>query len=260
MRRALSVHQERDRIDPERAAHQHAAYVRALERAGVSVVLLTPAPELPDACFTWDTVLAFPRAGTAEPTTLLVATRPGEPSRRPEVASVVERARGLAPEADLIEIREPGTLDGGDVITYGNRVAIGVSARTNENGANQLARAVERLGYRAFLCPVDDRLHLASAVSPLGATRMIGTVAGYRSLDSAGAEVAPQGEIERLIIPDRDLAAANVLVAAGHCFVVRGHKAAVAAMRRAGETVVEIDLEDFVRADGGPSCLVAPVP
>jgi dimethylargininase len=160
----------------------------------------------------------------------------------------------------LVEIREPGTLDGGDVITYGNRVAIGVSARTNEDGASQLAVAVRQLGYRAFLCPVDDRLHLASAVSPLGPRRLIGTQAGFRSLDAAGPDVAPRGEVERLVIANDDLVAANVLVAGGQCFVARGHPAAVEVMRRAGEKVVEVDLEDFVRADGGPTCLVAPIP
>lgn len=260
MKRALSEHPERDQIDPVRAARQHAAYVKALKGADVEVVLLAPDPDLPDACFTWDTVLAFSRAGTEVPTALLVAARPGEPSRRPEVASVLACARALAPGAELVEIRAPGTLDGGDVIIYGDRVAIGVSARTNEAGAGQLAAALEPLGHRAFLCPVDDRLHLASAISPLGPTRLIGTRAGYRSLDAAGLEVAPHGAIERLVIADDDVAAANVLVAGGRCFVARGHPAAVEVMRGGGETVVEVDLEEFIRADGGPTCLVAPVP
>src|SRR5438270_450233 len=182
--------------------------------------LLPPEPDLPDACFTWDTVLAFPRAGQGE-TVLLVLARPGEASRRPEVASVLAAARRLAPQARLMEIAEPGTLDGGDVITYGQRVEIGVSARTNEAGARQLAEAVTRLGYRASLCPVDDRLHLASAVTPLGPRRLIGTPSGFRSLDAAGAEVAP-ADVERLVIEERDIAAANVLAVGGRCFGARG--------------------------------------
>lgn len=260
MSRALSEHPERDRIDPGRAVRQHAAYVRALESAGVQVVLLPPEPELPDACFTWDTMLAFPRAGTEAPTALLVAARPGEPSRRPEVRTVMACARRLAPAARVVEIQEPGTLDAGDVIVYGDRVAIGVSARSNRAGCAQLAEAVRSLGYRAHLCPVDDRLHLASAVTPLGARRLIGTRAGFESLDAAGADVAPGGEIERLVIPDEEIVAANVLAIGGRCFVNPGYPRAVGAMRRAGETVVEVDLEEFSRADGGPTCLVAPVP
>ena len=258
LRRALSEHPERNRIDPERARREHAAYVEALEVAGVRVTQLPAEPEMPDACFTWDVVLAFARPDSGE-TAVLVAARPGEPSRRLEVASVLACAQRLAPDAELVQIAEPGTLDGGDVITYGRRVAIGVSARTNEAGARQLARAVQRLGYQAFLCPVDDRLHLASAVTPIGPGRLIGTRSGFQSLDAAGPEVAPD-EIERLLIPDDAGAGANVLAAGGRCFIAQGFPVAVQAMTRAGAAVVEVELDEFLRADGGPTCLVAPVP
>ncbi len=258
MRRALSQHPERDRIDPKHAVREHAAYAAAIQGAGVPVTVLPAEPDQPDACFTWDTMLAFARPGGG-PTVLLVAARPGEASRRPEVASVLECARGIAPTAAVEEIREPGTLDGGDVITYGGCVAIGISARTTEAGARQLAALVRRIGYQAFLCPVDDRLHLASAVTPIGPRRLIGTASGFASLDAAGPEVAPD-EVERLVIPEDEVAGANVLAAGGRCFIARGHPGAVEALRRAGESVVEVELDEFLRADGGTTCLVAPVP
>jgi dimethylargininase len=257
LRRALSQHPERSRIDPEHAAWEHGRYVRAIEAAVVAVSVLPSDSQLPDACFTWDTVLAFASESDGQ-TGLLVAARPGEPSRRAEVASVMTCARQLAPRAEVVEISAPGTLDGGDVITYGRRIAIGVSARTNQAGARQLADAVARFGYRAWLCPVDDRLHLASAVTPLGPQRLIGTPSGFRSLDAGGAEVAP-AEVERLVVDERDVEAANVLAAGGRCFVVRGHPDAVSVMEAAGESVVEVELDEFLRADGGPTCLVAPI-
>jgi dimethylargininase len=257
LRHALSQHPQRDRIDPQRAIRQHADFVRALEAAGVSITVLPPEPTMADACFTWDTTLAFAGPGDGG-TALLVAARPGETSRRAEVVSVLVCARQIAPRAEVVEIREPGTLDGGDVITYGRRVAIGVSARTNEAGARQLSSAVERHGYRAYLCPVVDRLHLASAVTPLGPNRLIGTRSGFASLDAAGREVGPD-DIERLVVSDHDVAAANVLAVGGRCFVASGFPAAVAIMREAGESVVEVELDEFLRADGGPTCLVAPV-
>ena len=161
-------------------------------------------------------------------TALLVAARPGEASRRLEVASVLACARGIAPGAKVMEIAAPGTLDGGDVIVYGRRVAIGISARTNEAGARQLAAAVQRIGYQAFLCPVDDRLHLASAVTPIHASRLIGTASGFASLDAAGPEVVPD-DIERLVIPDREVSGANVLAVGGRCFIARGAPSAAQA-------------------------------
>jgi len=257
LRRALSDHPQRDQIDPERAQAEHAVYVSALEAAGLAVTLLPPEPDMPDACFTWDTVLAFSRPGDA-PTALLVAARPGALSRRAEVASVLACARQIAPGAEVVEIRAPGTLDGGDVITFGRRVAIGVSGRSNEVGARQLAGVLSRFGYHAFLCPVDDRLHLASAVTPLGAQRLIGTRSGFQSLDAGGPEVAPQ-DVERLVLPDAAAGGANVLAAGGRCFLARGFPPAVRALARAGESAVEVELDEFLRADGGPTCLVAPI-
>src|SRR5260370_9454147 len=126
LRRARSQHPERDRIDPERAASEHAAYVQAIQAAGVLVTMLPAEPEQPDACFSWDTMLAFARPGGG-PTVLLVGARPGEASRRREVASVLECDRGIASTAEGARILEPGTLDGGDVIIYGPRAAIGIS-------------------------------------------------------------------------------------------------------------------------------------
>src|SRR3989442_13294787 len=136
LRRAISGHPDRNRIDPERARAEHAAYVRALKYSGLAVTLFPPEADMPDACFTWDTVLAFPRPGDAR-AALLVAARPGAPSRRPEVESVLACARRLAPGAQVVEILDPGTLDGGDVITYRSRRANRLSARPNETRAPQ---------------------------------------------------------------------------------------------------------------------------
>jgi dimethylargininase len=258
LRRAHSAHPERDRIDPALARREHADYVAAIEATGVPVVVLPGEPDQADACFTWDTVLAFARV-CGSPTVLLVAARPGQPSRRLEVASVLACARGIALGVEVIEIAAPGTLDAGDVITYGRRVATGISARTNEDGARQLAAAVQRIGYRAFLCPVDDPLHLASAVTPIRARRLIGTVSGFASLDAAGPEVAPD-DVERVVIPEDEVAGANVLAVGGRCFIAKGSPSGVEALRHAGEAVVEVELDEFLRADGVPTCLVAPIP
>ena len=261
-RRALSDHPEGDRIDPIRALEQHRAFRVAIESSGADVVQLPPEPSLPDACFVSDTLLALPPAGDPGASTVaLVATRPGAPSRRDEVASVLACGRRLVrPDTAVERIEEPGTLDGGDVIVFGDRLAIGVSERTNTEGAKQLAAVAEELGYRSFLCPVDGRLHLASAVTVLGPRRLVGTPSGFASLDTAGPDASPPDEIERVLVPEEEVAGANVLALGGWCFVAAGHPAAAAALTDAGETVVEVELDEFTRADGGPTCLVALIP
>ncbi len=259
-RDALSSHPERHRIDPARAIAQHRAFVAALSAAGLELVPLAPEPTLPDAPFVSDTLIALRAAAELDgPTRLLVVGRPGAASRRGEVASVVARAQELVPDATVVEIEELGTLEGGDVIVYGDRLAIGVSGRTNVCGAGQLALAAGSLGYRVFLCPVTDRLHLATAVTPLGPGRLIGTAAGFASLDAAPGS-APVGEVERLVVRDEEARAANVLALGGRVFVAAGYPWTAAMLRASGETVVELELDEFARADGGPTCLVAIVP
>jgi dimethylargininase len=258
---ALSTHPERNRIDPSRAVVQHRAFVEALEACEADVVRLAPDPRFPDACFVSDTIVALAPPGGGASTVALVPTRPGAASRRDEVAPVLECARSLVrADTAVVAVEEPGTLDAGDVIVYGDRMAIGVSARTNRAGAEQLARVAERLGYRTFLCPVDDRLHLASAVTVVRSDRLVGTPSGFASLDAGGADAAPEGEIERVIVPEEEVEGANVLSLHGTCFVAAGYPSASRALRAAGESVVEVDLGEFTRADGGPTCLVALIP
>ncbi len=259
---AISTHPERNRIDPRRAVAQHAAFCAALEAAGVDLVRLPAEPELPDATFVSDVLLALPPAGRpGDPTALLVATRPGAQPRRPEVEGVLRAARPLVgAEVPVVRIEPPALLEGGDVIVYGDRIAIGVSARTNEAGARHLADAAGALGYRAFLCPVTDRLHLATAITALGPDLLIGTAAGFASLDAADPAAAPRDEVRRLVVPDAELPGANVLVLAGRCFVAAGYPTAARLVGQMGALVVEVELGEFIRADGGPTCLVALVP
>jgi dimethylargininase len=262
MRLALSRHAERDRIDPDRARLQHQAFTGALEAAGVELVRLPPEPGMPDATFVSDALLALRRADRPDGrTAVLVAARPGAPSRRGEVASVVRAARSVTGRAvPVARIEDPGTLDGGDVVIFGERMAIGISARTNRAGAEQLAEVARSLGYGTFACPVEDRLHLASAVTSLRPTRLIGTSAGFASLDAAHPSPAAPPEVERIFLPDEEVAGANVLALGGRVFVAAGNPCASELLGAAGESVVEVSIDEFTRADGGPTCLVAPVP
>jgi dimethylargininase len=257
-RRALSSHPDGGLIDPGRASGQHRRFVAALEEAGIDVFVLPPEPDLADAPFVSDTMVALADPGRGS-IAVMVLTRPGAPSRWAEVASVEAAVRSMIPAGVTVErIEPPATLDGGDVVVYGDRIAIGVSARTDRMGAERLAAIARSIGYRAFLCPVLDRLHLASAVTALGPSRLVGTRSGFASMEAAEGE-ALDG-VERVVVPDTEGAAANVLSLGGRVFILAGHPVVAGMLRDRGERVVEVDLDEFVRADGGPTCLVAVVP
>ena len=106
-RRALSEHPGRETIDPAVASRQHEAFVAALRAVGVTLVEMPADDELPDACFVSDVLITLPRADDpGGPAAVAVATRPGAPSRRPEVAAVVETARELLGAACRLRVDE----------------------------------------------------------------------------------------------------------------------------------------------------------
>jgi dimethylargininase len=257
---AISNHPDSHRIDVERARAQHAAFCDALEGAGLPLLRLPEAPGLPDATFVSDVLVALAPLTEGHGPAVVVA-RPAVESRQGEVDSVVRAALPyFAPGTQLVRVEAPGTLEGGDVVVFGYRIAIGLSARTNEQGARVLADAARSIGYRPFLCPVADRLHLATAVTAVTADTLIGTAAGFASLDAAGPGAAPAGEFRRLLLPDDELGGANVLALGGHAFLDAGNPTAARLLRESGLAVHELDLSEFALADGGPTCLVNVLP
>jgi dimethylargininase len=252
----------RSQIDPAAALRQHEGLRAEMIKAGADIVLLLPDPTNPDAPFVQDVMITFPPPDDpAGQSILLVAARPGVPSRQPEVASVLAAARDLVPpECRMMSIEAPGTLDGGDVLLYGDRVVVGLSGRTNRAGAEQLRRALEEVDYRVFLCPVSNgRLHFASAITKVRANRFIGTSVGYADLDAVGTEVLPKDEIERLVIPDEELPAHNVVLIDETLFVPAGNPISVGMLEEAGEHVVEVPFDRFTCADAGLTCLMGVV-
>ncbi|HEY4329495.1 MAG TPA: arginine deiminase family protein, partial [Phycisphaerae bacterium] len=130
------THLPRERMDVALARTQHAAYEQALRQLGAQVVRAREEPELPDAVFVEDAAVALPDA--------VIITRPGAPSRRQEVPTIVDI---LSKYAQLEWIQEPGTLDGGDVLMVGKSIFVGRTLRTNDAGIQQLQKIAGTHGY-----------------------------------------------------------------------------------------------------------------
>jgi dimethylargininase len=131
------TYREREAIDVARAREQHRAYEACLAELGVEVISLAAEPDYPDAVFVEDAGVVLDE--------IAVMTRLGAASRRGESESL---ARALERYRPLCWLREPATLDGGDVMLAGKTLFVGVTARSNAAGAGQLAAAVVPFGYR----------------------------------------------------------------------------------------------------------------
>ena len=135
------THLERMAIDVARAAAQHDSYEAALRALGCAVATCRRRDALPDSVFVEDVAIVLDEVA--------VITRPGAASRRPEREAV---APSCPSTGRCRRIAAPGTLDGGDVLRLGRTLYVGLSTRTNEEGARQLAGTSHRSATRSSAC------------------------------------------------------------------------------------------------------------
>jgi dimethylargininase len=143
-------------IDFARAVAQHECYEAAVREAGCSVRRLPPLPAFPDAVFVEDAAVVVNE--------LAVIARPGVDSRLAETASMADVLKDYRP---LATIEAPGTLDGGDVLTLGKHVYVGLTTRTNRAGIEQLGTHLAPHGYEVTAVEIAGGLHLKSGVTEL---------------------------------------------------------------------------------------------
>lgn len=226
------------------ARAQHQAYVAALRSCGLQVTELKPDETFPDSTFVEDTAVICERVA--------VATRPGAPTRAGEVAAIAAALRTLGREP--VAIQAPGTVDGGDICQMDDHFLIGVSARTNENGANQLAAILRHHGYRASLIDVrtvPGLLHLKSGMSYLGERRMM--VAP--GMPRAGALAAALAGIERIEVDRSESYAANCIRVNDKVLVAKGFPRTAERLAARGIATLSLEMSEFEKMDGGLSCL-----
>jgi len=222
------------------ALEQHDAYCRTLERLGLALTRLAPDPHFPDSTFVEDAAIVTTRGA--------VLTRPGAASRTGEVAALRPVLREWFP--DLAEITAPGTVDGGDVCEAGQHFFVGLSHRTNPEGAAQLHDWLARRGFTSSV--VDIRaipglLHLKTGLSWLGARRLL--AAG----EIAGREALQGWEIVR--VPEGEDYAANCIRVNDALLVAQSFPATSALLGELDYDVVPLAMSEYRKMDGGLSCL-----
>jgi dimethylargininase len=228
-------HLQRRPIDLALARRQHDGYERALREAGCEVRQLPQQPDWPDSVFVEDTAIVLDEVA--------VATRPGAPSRRDEVASVAD---ALAEFREVRRIEPPATLDGGDVLRLGKLVCVGMSARSNPDGIAQLGRLLAPFGYRVEGIPLQGCLHLKSAVTQVAEGLLLvnpawvdaGRFEGWRSIAVDPAE--PH--------------AANALKIGERVIVSASGPRTAACLRQAGVDVHTVAMSEMEKAEGAVTC------
>jgi dimethylargininase len=223
-------------IDLPRALAQHAAYTAALQELGCQLQWLPALLAHADGVFVEDTAVVTPE--------IAVITRPGIASRRGENASV---AAALAARRPLAEIREPATLEGGDVLRIGRVFYVGRSARSNPQGWEQLAAAVGPHGYRVRALALQGCLHLKSAVTFIPPDTVLVNPAW---IDATALDVP-----RVLHVDDREPYGANTLSIAGTTLVSSAYPRTAARLEAQAIRTRVLEVDELHKAEAALTCM-----
>jgi dimethylargininase len=177
-----------------------------------------------------------------------VLTRPGAPSRAGEVTAI--RAALVAAALKFVVIEAPGALDGGDICEHGDHFFIGVSHRTNWDGAAQLAAHLTKAGCESScidIRAVPGILHLKSGIASLDDERIV-------AIDALLGHPALKGR-DVVRVPRGDDYAANCVRVNDHVLVPAGFPRMHDALEALGYSLIPLDMSEFQKMDGGLSCL-----
>lgn len=216
---------------------QHEAYIEALKTCGVEVTVLQSNSDFPDSTFVEDTAVLTPE--------FAVISNPGAPSRNGEIFEIEPILKSYYEKKYYI--KTPGTLDGGDVLQIDNHFYIGLSDRTNLEGAEQLKQFLELENYHATIIQLEKFFHLKTGISYLG--NQIIVVAGEF------IEHPDFKNYVKIIVPPEEEYAANCILVNDYVIIPSGYPKTKQKINEAGYQTIELEMSEFRKLDGGLSCL-----
>jgi N-dimethylarginine dimethylaminohydrolase len=246
------------RPDLKGANTEYAAVEKMLAATGAEVIRLPDGDGLTlDSLYAHDALVITPRG--------LVRPHMGKPARRlePKVNGAYLESLGFPVVG---EITAPGLLEGGDLVWIDrNTLLAGIGYRTNQEGANQLAKlAGSDVNVLSFDMPhykgKSDVFHLMSVLSPLDADLAL----VYLPLMPVRlVEFLESRSIKFVHVPEQefDTMGCNVLaLGPRHAIMVEGNPETERRLREAGVKVEAFKGYEICRkGEGGPTCMTRPL-
>jgi dimethylargininase len=219
------------------ACEQHQDYINALKECGLDVTVLDALEAYPDSCFVEDVAL-FTSKG-------VILTHPGAPSRQGEVQFIAPAVSHFYPYPDIIDA--PGHIEAGDIMMVGGHFYIGLSARTNRHGAQQMISLLAKQGLSGSMVKMSELLHLKTGLSYLENNNLLTFGEMHNHPDFS--------DFNRIEISPEESYAANSVWINDTVLVPKGFPKALAAINALGYNTREVAMSEFQKLDGGLSCL-----
>ncbi len=220
----------------ESVLKQHKQYINGLRKCGLEVTVLEPDEKYPDGCFVEDTAIITDNVS--------IITNPGDVSRRGE-EGVIKSI--LSKDKDIRCIRTPGYVDGGDILRVDNHFYIGLSKRTNQEGARQLSEYLKEFGYTSSTIPVKSVLHLKTGITYIQNNNFL-------SINEFSSKFSNKGKV--IAINKANSYCANCIFINNNLIIPAGFPGVKERLVNLGyNNIIEIEMTEFEKMDGGLTCL-----
>lgn len=221
----------------EKALLQHLDYICALKECGLELTCLEADESYPDSTFVEDVALMTPSCA--------IITNPGAKSRAGEINAIQPIINQFYQKVE--SILPSGTVEAGDIMMVGKHFYIGLSERTNADGANQMITHLEKYGMTGSIVPLTEVLHLKTGLGYLEDNKLL-----------ACGEFLSKPEFQKydiLEVPANEAYAANSVWINGTVLTPKGFPVTKEIILSAGYKVREVDVSEYQKIDGGLSCL-----
>lgn len=222
--------------DYDKTILQYKAYINALKKCGLTIIELIPDERYPDGCFVEDTAIITKHCA--------IITQPGHPTRKGEEIQIENTIKRYRP---IEKISGDACVDGGDIMHAENHFYIGLSDRTNQAGADQLSAILTKYGYTASTVDVKGVLHLKSGVNYIGNN----TVSIMNSL----CNLPVFKSYNKIPIIESETYASNCVLVNDYLIIAKGFEDTKHKFIKAGYKLIELEMSEFEKMDGGLSCL-----
>jgi dimethylargininase len=241
----LAAHNINECPDRANTLQQFGVLRSTMEAFGCEVIDVPELADHPNSVFPRDVVLCTPRG--------FIKLRMGLEARRGEEAWMA-RALQLHGASCIGAIEAPGTVEGGDVILAGAVAFVGISRRSNEAGVGALSRMLSDMGYEVRTTPLDERwLHIGGPMSVIGPHRVVCCRGVFPDGFFDGFDV--------IEVNESGPSTGNVICLRANEVIANAAENAetITELERSGVAVHSLDLSEFRKGAGGPTCLILPV-
>ncbi|HEU24510.1 MAG: dimethylarginine dimethylaminohydrolase family protein [Athalassotoga sp.] len=238
----LKVHNIKERSNKELAISQHRVLSSLIRSLGHDVIMVEELEGHPNSVFVKDPVYCTPYG--------YIKLRMGLESRRGEEEWLSKALDSFGIKC-LGELKAPATGEGGDIVITERLAFIGLSSRTNLEGVQKISEILSNFGYESRMIKVPSPyLHLGGAMTYVGENKIICVETLEGNFDG----------VQVLKVPAGDFISGNVIfLPPDNVIAEESNVETIKLLRTVGFNVYGVNLSEFVKGTGGPTCLIQPI-